>query len=211
MENRISLNNKMMYAISFNTYLDNPALYDNGLTAIVEGEYAYPLRGKNDTRPGLYQSDAFYRFIPPRDEEEKRMYSADNVIDFENASSLREVIDSQNKMRSAERVILTTPDNIFIPNIKPDDSPVMKGLKEAVIMKNIDINKYEQRFGNNFNNDKRLFNNTTISLSKLETMAKALDLRLSLTIEDANENVPNPMGNKIVVELIAGDEADESE
>ena len=78
-------------------------------------------------------------------------------------------------------------------------------------MKNIDINKYEQRFGKNFNNDKRLFNNPTISLSKLETIAKALDMKLTLVIEDDNASVPNPMGDKVVIDLIPGDDIDESE
>ena len=60
-------------------------------------------------------------------------------------------------------------------------------------------------------NDKRLFNNSTISLAKLEKIGKALDMKLTLVIEDVNEDIPNPMGKKVVVELLAGDDGNETE
>ena len=40
-------------------------------------------------------------------------------------------------------------------------------------------------------------------------MFKALDMKGTLIIEDLNEEVPNPIGRKIVVDLLGGDQ-DES-
>ena len=112
----------------------------------------------------------------------------------------------QNKLKNAERTILTTPENIFVPVIRDDDSPEMVGLKEAVIAKEIDIDKYQARFGSNYSNDKRLFNDKSITLSKLKTMFKALDMKGTLIIEDLNDDIPNPIGKKIVIDLLGGDD-----
>ena len=87
----------------------------------------------------------------------------------------------------------------------------MVGLKEAVIAKNIDLDKYEQRFGVNYNNDKRLFNRNTITMSKLKTMFDVLDMKATLIIEDKSEEVPNPMGKKIIVDLTTNNSAEGEE
>ena len=100
-----------------------------------------------------------------------------------------------------ESTILTSADNITTPIDHPDDSPEMMALKEAIRSKHIDINKYEQRFGPNFNNDRRLLDKNTITLAKLKTMANALDMDISLTIKDKPGNIPNPIGKVITVSV----------
>ena len=173
---------------------------------IREGKYLYPIRPKTSDLPGLYaQTNAITIFKDPS-EEEKEVYSTENIIDFGNATSLKEIIMKQNKLKNAERTILTTPENIFVPVIRDDDSPEMVGLKEAVIAKEIDIDKYQARFGSNYSNDKRLFNDKSITLSKLKTMFKALDMKGTLIIEDLNDDIPNPIGKKIVIDLLGGDD-----
>ena len=83
----------------------------------------------------------------------------------------------------------------------------MIGLKQAVIDKEIDINKYQSRF-DQFSNDRRKFKNHKISLDKFVSIAKSLDMKATVIIEDSSPNVPNPIGHKIVVDLIptGGDE-----
>ena len=118
-----------------------------------------------------------------------------------NAESLKEAIELQDRLHSAEREILTTVDSVFCPRITDADTPEMKGLKEAVTAKHIDLDKYEQRFGPNYNNDKRLFNRDSITMSKLKMMLNVLDMKGTLIIEDKADDVPNPIGRKIVVDL----------
>ena len=93
---------------------------------------------------------------------------------------------------------------------KDEDSNEMKGMKEAVIAKHIDLDKYEHRFGSNYNNDKRLFNKHTISLPMIKRLCNALDMKATLVIEDANSDVPNPIGKKITIDVISNDEEGES-
>ena len=108
-------------------------------------------------------------------------------------------------MKELEKNILTSSDNIFIPAEDPNDSPAMKALKEAVTNKKIDLNKYEPRFGANFNNDKRIFSKENISLPMLVRMCNALDIKATLTLEDKNRDVPNPINKSISVEITTED------
>ena len=88
----------------------------------------------------------------------------------------------------------------------------MKALKEAVTDKHIDLDKYEPRFGSNYNNDKRIFNKPNISLAMLVRMCNALDIKATLTLEDQQmpdgAETPNPIGRTISVELTSTDGGD---
>ena len=200
------INNKIYDVVSFDDYIKQKEYCDNNITSIEDNGYIYPIKTRKNDGVGMYQlSPDLYQFIDPKTEEDKQNYSITNMINFEDAKSLREVIEKTNQLKSAERTILTTPDNITVPVIGEHDSPEMVGLKEAIIAKNIDIDKYQQRFGSNFSNDKRLLNDSSITLLKLKTMFKALDMKGTLIIEDLNEDVANPIGRKIVVDLLGGE------
>ena len=80
----------------------------------------------------------------------------------------------------------------------------MVALKTAVNNKHIDLDKYEHRFGENYANDKRLFNKNNISLGKMKTIANALDMDITLTIKDVPD-APNPIGEVIEVKLTGCD------
>ena len=74
--------------------------------------------------------------------------------------------------------------------------------KAAVInAKNIDIDKYADRFGENFPNDKRKLKDEKITLFLLKRMAECLDMNVDLIISDKSPNVPNPIGIPIKVSL----------
>lgn len=207
---KCKLQSRIYDVVTFEEYVKNKDNYDPGFVSIQDGDYIYPVRSKNSDAVGVYPiSNAIYKFNDPVDEKDKEEYSIKNIINFEDAGSLKEIIEKSNQLKSAERTILTTPDNITIPVIGEHDSPEMVGLKEAVISKQIDIDKYQGRFGSNFSNDKRLLNGSEISIRKLRTMFKAFDMKGTLIIEDLNDDVPNPIGKKIVVDLLGGD-SDES-
>jgi hypothetical protein len=197
---------KIIDVVPFESFVKNRPLYPQNYTGVTfqnNTEYVYPVRGKNDFRPGVYYyNSSISKVIQPVSEEDKQNYSYNNnVIDFSNADNIAEMMKKQNELRTMERVILTTPDNIFSPPIKDTDSPELVGLKTAVIAKHIDLDKYEQRFGKNYNNDKRLFNKDSITLDKMVRIMNNLDMKGTLIIEDANPDVPNPMGTKVTIEL----------
>ena len=143
------------------------------------------------------RSPIYFANIP----EGTETYTTDSVIDYSKANTYKQFVETQNMVKELERDILTSPDNIYVPPEDKNDSPAMKALKEAVIDKKIDLDKYEPRFGSNYNNDKRIFNKQNISLPMLVRMCNALDIKATLTLEDQNSDVPNPMNTSISVEV----------
>ena len=199
--------------VSVDEYNSNPEFYRSGPVAVSGGDgYLYPLRtNSNDMRPGFFDEGPMQFFNPPRGHE-CPVYSERNIIDFSRASSIKDIIAAQDKLADAEREILTTIDNLFIPPVNDDDTPEMGLLKQAITDKKIDIDKYESRFGQNFNNDKRLIKKSSITFGKLRNICNALDIRATLTLEDRSGDVPNPMGTRINVCLTDGfDNEDEDQ
>lgn len=186
--------------ISIEEYQRNPDMYGK-FTAVKHGDgNVYPLRNRTDNRPGFYPTGGL-DFIKPAPPSETHIYSQQNIISFDNKENIREIIEAQRELANEERAILTTIDNVFIPDIGQNDNPETRALKQAIIDKHIDLDKYEPRFGPNFNNDKRLLKKSSITLSKMKTMFEALDMKATLIIEDAAPNVPNPIGHQIVAVL----------
>ena len=183
--------------------LINSSSDDINRIGIIVNDVVYPLRSKTDSRPGVYPVNRYLSFLRNPEENEIDNYKAtdENIIDFNNSKSIQDIINAKNKYLQMESTILTSADNITTPIDHPDDSPEMLALKEAIRCKHIDINKYEQRFGPNFNNDRRLLDKNTITLAKLKTMANALDMDISLTIKDKPGNIPNPIGKVITVSV----------
>jgi hypothetical protein len=132
-------------------------------------------------------------------------YKVENVIDFENVKSLQESINKQNQLMSAERTILVSPENIFTPVIKEEDTPEMKLLKQAICLKGIDLDNYKQRFGSDYNNDRRLFEQNSITFFKLKRLAEIMDMNVSLSLED-KPGAPNPIGEKLTIQITSDGE-----
>ena len=131
-----------------------------------------------------------------------------SAIDMRQRRSIGAYIDGVGEIEKSETDIITSPDNIFQPKPGDNDTPAMAALKQAVCEKHIDIDKYDMRFGANFNNDKRLFNKDSISLPMLVRLCNGLDIKATLTLEDEAEDTPNPIGRKITAELTGGNNED---
>lgn len=186
--------------IQLSEYYRDPSVY-NSFTAIDGNDgYIYPIRTKTDNRPGFYPTGGLDFFKPPTPGETS-VYTKQNVINFEDATGLRDIIRCQQKLMNAERSILTTIDNVFTPEINEGDAPEMKAIKQAIIDKHIDLDKYESRFGPNYNNDKRLLKKSKITFGKFRDICDNLDIKATLVIEDAGPDVPNPIGRTITAEL----------
>lgn len=201
------IDGKIVDIITIEDYYHNPSLYEYNYTAIDGGNgIIYPIRGKMDGRPGMYITPRS-PFIKQKDPkpEEVEVYSDTNIIEFDNAVSMADLIERQNQLYSQERSILLSVDNIFMPPIKEDDSSEMVGMKQALAAKRCDIDKYKPRFGSNFQNEKRLFERPTMTLSKLRKACRALDIKATLILEDSSPDVPNPMNTTIYIDLTDND------
>ena len=134
--------------IPMEQYLDNQDVYATSNVAMVcerDGKkYVLPARKATDLRPGYYTQGsncvAFAR-LPSSDCDTNYNYD-DVVIDFSKEKTIQGIMEKQNQCRNIEYANLCNPDSIFIPAIDQDDSPLMKGFKEATIAKHFVSSKY---------------------------------------------------------------------
>lgn len=171
-----------------------------------------PIRtGTSLEKPGYYisQNNPFGFIRYPETEEEKRMYipDPDCIIDFEKQKNIQAQLEKIETMTGIMNQYLETPtdgSNVFRPPLSDLDSAEMRGLKQSIIAKNIDMDKYAERFGPNYPNDKRKMKDSSITSFLLKRACKNLDISVDLVFRDANPNVPNPMGKTISINMVPG-------
>lgn len=201
------INGRLYEVVPIKNYMANADAYLQGYTAVEDGMgHVYPVVSSSSQGPGLRykpNTPVFFAKVPDDDTQ----YTTEGIIDYSKAKDIKDFIETQDMVKELEKEILTSPDNIYVPVVDNDDSPAMKALKTAVSCKQIDLNKYEPRFGSNFNNDKRIFNKQAISLPMLIRMCNALDIKATLTLEDQVGDVANPINDKISIEItsVSGD------
>lgn len=205
MNKKKRIGDKIYDVATLNEYTDYKDAFIPQYTAIHDAEtgFVLPIKNRYDDGPGIVVGHGV-SYIDEPDEDEMDAYLDTDIIDFDNCHGIHDMMEKQRIVRTLERDILTSPDNIFTPKIFDDDSPEMKALKTAVLEKKIDLDKYEPRFGSNYNNDKRLFNKSTISLPMTKRLCEALDIKATLILEDKSPDVPNPIGRTIKVDLTGG-------
>ena len=203
-----AINEKWYNVVPYKDYCENPDLNRNYSTAVemeIDGKKKIlPVRSPSDTSPGIYDKGWYDEILPP--EESDVQYDPNNVLDLSSVKNMEELIHIQDRVRDIEREILTSPDDITRPNISSLDSPEMRAVKEAIIAKHMDINKYSERFGSNFANDKRILKTNTITQKMMKRLLTNIDVKATLILEDTSPDVANPMGKKI--EIVITDDDD---
>ena len=203
--------------IPMEQYLDNQDVYATSNVAMVcerDGKkYVLPARKATDLRPGYYTQGsncvAFAR-LPSSDCDTNYNYD-DVVIDFSKEKTIQGIMEKQNQCRNIEYANLCNPDSIFIPTIDQDDSPLMKGFKEATIAKHFDISKYKDRFGANYLNDIRQYQKNDITIKMIERICDNIDQDVYVTFKDKPGDIPNPMGREITVKITGNGNNEEEE
>jgi len=178
--------------------------YDN--LAVLHNGVIYPERNPNvEISPGLYVYEWGTILHEPTEEQLPEYLAENKLIDFK-ANNIRELIEKSDRLKEAENTLLvcTDPEGITTYPIGNNDSPEMVAVKSAINAKHIDIKKYQARW-DTYANDIRLLNKESLSLAKLKTFAKNLDMKISIVVEDKAPNVPNPIGDKIVIDIVGGD------
>lgn len=193
------------YASRWQMYAENPSLCASSAVEVrgTDGvNYVLPIRGKSDDRPGIYPDGCIY-FTRFPDQENASGYRADqlDIVDFGDIKTVEDFLSKNSQIREMETSVLTDIDTVFVPQIGQNDSPEMKAFKEAITSKKMDINKYAPRFGDNFLNDKRILKTSSITMNKLVSMCKKLDIEAELTLRNTSPDVANPMQKEITVIL----------
>ena len=189
----------------------NTESYQNKFTSVEIDGVILPVKKTYDpTSPGFYimNQGKIGKIIYPNDEEREE-FSSQNAIDFSDVQNMKDLINKQEEVKRLESEVLSNSDNLFKPIPKENDSPEMKAMKEAICKKNIDIDAYADRFADNFNNDKRLLKGSSITISKMKSICDKLDIKVTLTLSDAANDVPNPIGQDITVDICGYDNGDD--
>lgn len=208
MVEKCGIGGKIYDVIEFDEYRKNPNDYANH-AAVRHEDMVLPVRGRSDSRPGIYNYDHYAIYKLPETEAEIAEYSASHIINFSDCKNMRELMANQQAIVSYENAMLSTTDNELVCSIGPNDEPMMKCLKTAINLKKIDWNKYGTKFGDNVNNQRRLLKTERITGNKLVEFADNLDIEAILILRDTSSDVPNPMGKEVSVKL-TGDNNDVS-
>lgn len=205
----IIIGNASYTVLDRDEYVNNRSLYNNAPVAIdMKDGTVLPVINKTDTESvGIYpiSKNSLIDLVNYPSNDFLPDYSSERVMDLSNCKDMRGIIKMQKCIHDAEREILVNTEHVFVPIIGENDDAEMKGFKQAVINKGIDKDKYAPRLGVNALNDFRLFKGGEITMKKLKHLSKAMDIKVSITFEDANADVPNPMGEPITV-CITGEE-----
>ena len=204
------IDNKLYNVVPYDEYCSHPEINNNYSTAVemkigTESKIL-PVRSPLENLPGIYNRDWRDDIILP--DENDTQYNPDQVIDLSNSDNIEELMKKQDQVRNIEKEILTSPGDITVPNISSLDSPEMRAVKEAIIAKHMDINKYSERFGSNFANDKRILKTNAITQKMMKRILSNIDVKATIILEDASPDVANPMGKKIEI-VITDDLEDE--
>lgn len=206
---RAVLENKLYNVVPLEEYAKKPELYPVGLTAIDVGDKLLPLRNKTDFSPGLYDSGSIMDYRKPSAEELPN-YIKDNleIIDFSEANSTNEYMKRNERVKEINKNMLESDGNIYVPIRNHDDTPEMGLFKDALEAKHFDIKKYQSQIEEtcgNYNNAVRLLTKESISFQKMKAIGKATNLKISLTIEDESDDVPNAMNQTFNCVITGGD------
>ena len=160
-------------------------------------------------RPGLYvgQGVHFVRFPETAEERTEYIPSEDRIVDYSKIKNMQTLLDKKEQQNKAVNQYVETDingGNIFKPKLMEEDSAEMRGLKHCILQKHIELEKYAERFGANFPNDKRKLRDTEITSYLLKRMCNNLDLEVDIVFRDRSSDVPNPMNKTVTINMIPG-------
>lgn len=197
---KVKIGNKFYDVVTREEFVKMPVIPNPGEVAIMENGYVVPYQGLGGTQPGFYASPQANYVVPPT-QDQMQTYSDSNVLNFDSCENVKQIMEMNASLKALENDMLADTNDVYTPQIKSSNTPEMAGLRQAIIDKHIDINKYQDRFGGTFTNDKRaITNNDSITLDKLKMYSTCLDIKGTLILEDM-EGCPNPIGRKIKIPL----------
>ena len=216
---RCVIEGQMCDLVDYDEYVESKDKLDSS-TAILENykgqnlvlfnRGSYPENG-TPVIPGIYDAGCIDIVVYP-DEENLSRYIPEKIINISNTTPMKEMLERKETMNRLDEPWITSPDNVTTFTIFEEDKPEMVCLKTALNKKGIDIDKYSNRFGQNFPNDKRQLKNNSATLNIIKRFCQHMDMEALITLRDKNPDVPNPMGVEITMSLTDdySDEEDES-
>lgn len=176
---------------------------DEGTAYIEDGTfYLYRREMKGDPKfhiflPGIYKKrvdDHFEFVLIPPNEEEIEEYSVASKACSVNPVS---IIDTAN---TKEDLLIAIPESskIFQPEITNNDDILKLCAKKALIVKQVDLDQYKDRFSNKnelFNLKQVIRGENTLSMRIFQRFIEAMNLKVTIILEErtANDIVGKPL------------------
>lgn len=165
--------------------------------AYIDGDYYYVYRGEPkgysslNRKPGIYKNKGDehprYFLVEPETDEEKEKYNALLQVSTLNPVS---IIDTCN---TKEELLIAIPEStkLFQPTISEQDDILKLVAKKAIIEKNIDLDRYKDRFTNKnelFNFKQVIRGDNKLSIRIFNRGMEALNLKYTIIIEERTDN-----------------------
>lgn len=155
----------------------------------------------NNPKHGVYiVPGLFYRIVTDNSPEWE--LSSYQVLDFNAIQSMVDMYEKNNQIDNilAAKLIPDAGDNIYYHEIQNDESSLMVALQMFMNAKQVNPLLYSDRI-KNYANTIRILNKKEVSHNKFMEFMDAFDGKVTITIENRDDNCPNPISSPIVVEL----------
>lgn len=185
-------------------YDEQTAYIDNGYFYIYRGDRREDPRKAKGLKPGIYRyrkgKDVTHILVPVTTDAEKEKYDVNTHINSLNPVS---VIDTA---KTKEELLVAIPEStkIFQPTLSETDDILKRLLKKALIEKNVDLDRYKDRFTNKNElfNLKQVIkgdNKLSILIFNRGTYALGLEYDITLREKDPNNAVGDPLKEPITI------------
>ncbi len=178
------------------------------MVAYLKGDYFYVYRGSLQNKksipdkPGIYldESTGNYILFDPSTKEEKAEYSYADKISSSTAS---EIVDKINR-KEVEVFVLPEASKAFCPQITERDDILKRLMKQAIVSKGIDLERFKYRFVDKnalFNFKQVLKGDNRLSMLLFDRGVEAFNLRYTIIVEEAKtgDTIGLPLGEPIIV------------
>lgn len=215
---KAAIDGKVVDVVDYEDYVEHRSSYQTRNDVAVkttynEKEILLPVKGRyfpTSSAPGVYNAGCINFYVFPSDAVIHK-YIANDCVTMSNVDDIKDLIKAGDEAKKLDEPFVTSPDNITNIPVRSDDQPEMVALKTALNLKNMDLDKYAGRFGDNFPNDKRQLKSKSATLNIIKRYCDNCDMEAVLTLRDKSPNVPNPMGEEVTVVLTDRIEDDEDE
>lgn len=165
--------------------------------AYIDNNTFYLYRGfprgklKRELKPGIYKEtdtvDSKFYIVEPMTDEEKAEYDVTTHI---HSLLPKSIIDTVN---TKEDLLIAIPEStkVFQPTLSEDDDILKRAAKLALILKNVDLDKYKDRFTNKnelFNFKQVVRNGKKLSILIFNRGMEALNLKYEIIISERTDD-----------------------
>lgn len=189
-------------------------LYDDSIQefdpmiAYLKGDYYYVFRGSlqekgaTPDKPGIYMDSVTgtpILFNPSTDAEKKEYTYADKI----SSSTASDIIDKINR-HEVQVFVLPEASRAYCPTITEADDILKRVMKQAIIDKGIDLERFKHRFIDKnalFNFKQVLKGDNRLSMLLFDRGTEAFNLRYTIIVEEAKDGevIGMPLEKPIVI------------